>query len=240
MKYFLLVLPLALLFSCHDKEQVTVYNGEKFLEFNLQFPIDSISKEIDWNREKPVSEFTLNGKTPLRYSVALKNDTIAVLSQFYDGKWELQENISYTEWAVSRIENNKIISEFKITDFDNDGDEDLVCWANTNVNGNVWTVIFLNDQNTKKLVKLYNTADNTDIWDMPQYDAATGTINCTLNGSAYGASEESSYKLENITAKPITKSRQDRYDSEEIIDIDYVGKSGKWEIIKTTKENTEP
>jgi hypothetical protein len=177
---FVLLLPI------FATSQVIVYDNEMFLEFTLLFHEDSISATgIDWKKEKLISEFTLSGSRPLRYSLTLKNDTIAILSRYNNRKWELQEEMAYTDWAVSRIEGAQVISEFKITDFDNDGDEDLICWTSTNINGNMWTVIFLNDQRQQKLVKLYNFADDTDIWNRPEFDIETGIINCTLDGSAY-------------------------------------------------------
>jgi hypothetical protein len=169
---------LLLLLPVCGRAQVTIYNDEKFLEFTLHFPEESTSANgIDWSKEKLFSEFTLAGLRPLQYSIALKNDTIAILSRYDNGKRELQEEMAYTDWAVSRIEEAKVISEFKITDFDNDGDEDLICWTSTNINGNMWTVIFLNDQRQQKLVKLYNLADDTDIWNRPEFDIETGIIN---------------------------------------------------------------
>jgi hypothetical protein len=143
--------------------------------------------------------------------------------------------MAYTDWAVSRIEGAQVISEFKITDFDNDGDEDLICWTSTNINGNMWTVIFLNDQRQQKLVKLYNFADDTDIWNRPEFDIETGIINCTLDGSAYGASEESSYKLNYLTPVPLIKERQERYNSRYIEDFYFKGKKGKWQLVKHMK-----
>ena len=227
---FLLLLPI------FATSQVTVYDNEKFLELALLFHEDSISATgIDLKKGKLISEFTLSGSRPLRYSLTLKNDTIAILSRYNNRKWELQEEMAYTDWAVSRIEEAKVISEFKIIDFDNDGDEDLICWTSTNINGNMWTVIFLNDQRQQKLVKLYNLADDTDIWTRPEFDIETGIINCTLDGSAYGASEESSYKLNYLTPIPLIKERQERYNSRYIEDFYYKGKNGKWQLVKRIK-----
>ena len=220
----------------YSTAQVTIYDEEKFLEFTLQFPPDTTSAtQIDWGKEKLVSEFIMKGEVPLKYLIALKNDTIAALSKYADGRWEFQEDIAYTDWAVRRVDGTKVISEFKITDFDNDGDEDLTCWTFTNINGNMWTIIFLNDQENQKLVSLYNTADQTLIWDRPEYDNTTGVINCTLDGSAYGASEESSFKLNYLTPIPLLKERQERYDPKYIEDFYYKGEKGKWKLVKHTK-----
>jgi len=236
MKYIALLI---IIFPLCLNAQVIKYNHEKYLEFTLQFPQDSASATgIDWNKEKLISQFKLKGKKDLQYSITLVNDTVASLSKYQNGKWEFQGNIQYTDWAVRRIDKSKVISEFKITDFDHDGDEDLLCWVTTNVNGNEWTLIFLNDQANLKLVKLYDTAEETDIWNRPTYNKKTHTIDCALEGSAYGTSWESRYKLNNLTATPISKIMQNRQ-QEAIIDYDYIGKDGKWKLTRTTTEKFE-
>jgi len=230
----LLLLLLLLLSGCATA-QVTIYDNEKFIEFTLQFPPDTTSAtQIDWGKEKLVSEFILKGEVPLKYSIALKNDTIAALSKYANGRWEFQEDIAYTDWAVRRVDGTKVISEFKITDFDNDGDEDLTCWTFTNVNGNMWTIIFLNDQENQKLVSLYDTADQTLIWDRPEYDNATGIINCTLDSSAFGISSESSYKLNGIVAKPIQKQEFDSTTDKSVFETEFVGENGTWKQTSQT------
>jgi len=228
--FFAIVFPLTL------TAQTRVYDSIKYIEFNLAFATDTTSFEsIDWEKEQLVSRFTLQGAEPLYYSIALINDTIANFSEFKNGKWQFQETLKHSGWAVRRVDENTITSEFTISDFDNDGDEDLICLVNTNMNGNMWTVIFLNDQRQHKLTRLYNLADETDIWNRPEYDAATGIINCTLDGSAYGASEESSFKLNYLTPIPLIKERQERYDPKYIEDFYYKGEKGKWKLVKHTK-----
>jgi hypothetical protein len=78
---FVLLLPI------FATSQVIVYDNEMFLEFTLLFHEDSISATgIDWKKEKLISEFTLSGSRPLRYSLTLKNDTIAILSRYNNRK----------------------------------------------------------------------------------------------------------------------------------------------------------
>jgi hypothetical protein len=127
-------------------------------------------------------------------------------------------------------EKNFLVSNFKIIDFDHDGNEDLLCWVFSNINGNVWTIIYLYDPKQQKLVKLQNTVDHTDIWNDPEYRLKTSTINCSLYGSAFGNSEESSYKLEkNHSVIPLKKHIESR-SQESVIDYKYVGEKGKWKL----------
>ena len=168
------------------KDQTKMYDGDKYVVFNLKYATDTTSVDgIDWKKEKLSSEFTLKGKNEIRYSITVKNDSVAQLSKYDGEKFVFQESINITDWAISRGENNTIISEFKITDFDEDGNDDLICWVSTNVNGNIWTVIYLNIPEEKKLKKLYS-ADGTDVWDAPVYDSKTKIISCELVSGAYG------------------------------------------------------
>lgn len=236
MKPFLIFL--FLLSSIYATSQTIDFDDEIRLHFKLKYAdSDTGISDINWKKERPVSEFTLKGEKPLKYSVTLENDSTAVLSRFTGGKWILQERIAISEWAISRIEDKAIISEFKITDFNLDGNEDLVCWAFTNINGNEWDLIYLNNDQKGQLVKLWNDADETDIWDRPVFDAETGYISTQLDGSAYGSSEESLFLLDKFEAIPIGKHEQDRND-EIIIDKYYIGNNGKWDLYQTFTDNS--
>ncbi|OYQ47212.1 hypothetical protein CHU92_01110 [Flavobacterium cyanobacteriorum] len=194
--WLLLLLPLSS-FSQTEEE-------EEFVLFNLKYPSDTLSVDgIDWEKENLTSEFTLRGKTQLLYAIKIENDTTAKLLINEKEKWVVQENIPITGWALRRIDKDVIFSEFKIKDFDKDGDEDLICWVNSNMNGNVWTIIFLNDQKTQKLVKLWDSAEETDIWDDPVYDNRKKIIECELYSGVYGFQYKSTYKLNDLEAIPI-------------------------------------
>lgn len=215
--------------------QTETRDSVKYLTFNSKFPADTIGNdEIDFNRENPVCEFTLNGSTTLNYSLKLENDTVASLFELKGAKYVIQERFGYESYFLYR-ENNNLRSEYKILDFDNDGDEDLLLWICSNINGNMWTIIFLNDQETKKLIKLYDTAGQTDIWDRPEFDSVTSIINCTLDGSVFGTSAESTFKLNGLEAEPLIMHYQDRTNPKYIIDYDYIGVDGKWKLIEKKK-----
>jgi hypothetical protein len=181
------------------------------------------------------ANFTLKGKIPLKYSFHLESDSTATLHHFKKNKYQLQETLNYQPY-LWHLEDHLLYSNFKITDFDNDGDEDLVCWVYSNINGNEWTVIFINDQKQQKLVRLYNKADKTDIWDSPRFDKKTNNINTELYGSVFGESEESSYKLNGLTVTPLKKHFQDRT-GKRIYDYYYIGKKGKWKLKSKIKQD---
>jgi hypothetical protein len=213
--------------------QVINHNGEKFLAFTMQFPTDTTSLTgVDWSREHLEATFTLQGKNPLTYQVKPINDTLMEL-------WQLQEHINYFGWALHRWDANTIISELKITDFDHDGDEDLQCWVTTNVNGNQWTQLFLNDQKQQKLVRLVNTtAPRGDgIWDAPTYDPETGLIHTELYSGAYGVQNEATYQLNGTTAQPLTMEEEDMGNSDYIVYTTYKGENGTWKKVTETRED---
>jgi len=233
----LFILPITLL------AQVREYEGEKFLEFTTHFPYDSSSLTgIDWKQEKLEATVTLQGKNPLTYNIKPVNDTVIEIWQLRDNKWKRQEKITYFGWALHRWDDEagKILSELKITDFDHDGDEDLVCWVTSNVNGNVWTIIFINDNEKQKLVKLKSKADyNSDIWDAPTFDPATGLIHTELFSSANGTQNTATYKLNGTVVTPVLKEETDMGNPDYFLYTTYEGKKGKWKKVGETKEEIE-
>ena len=232
------ILLLFLFSSIYASSQTIDFDDDEIrLHFKLKYTTnDTGVSDINWEKEDPVSEFTLKGEKPLKYSVTLENDSTAVLSQNVGGKWVLQERIPISEWTISRLENKAIISEFKIADFNQDGNEDLICWTHTNINGNEWVVIYLNNPVKGKLSKLWDDAGETDIWDRPVYNPETAYISTQLDGSAYGTSEESIFLLDQFEAIPVSKHEQDRND-EIIIDKYYIGNNGKWDLYQTFTDN---
>ncbi|WP_289663829.1 hypothetical protein [Flavobacterium panacagri] len=238
MKYsFLLFLLIGNFVFSQTETQIEIDSIPRItFEINSSVNVSDI-RDIDFTKEKPKCEFELKGKIPLKYVFFLENDSIASLHQFKNNELKFQENLDYQPF-MWLVDDNLIFSNFKIMDFDYDGDDDLVCWVHSNVNGNEWTVIFINDQKQQKLVRLYNTADKTDIWDRPRFDKKTNTINTELYGSVFGTSEESSYRLQDdLTVIPLKKHFQDRT-GKRMYDYEYVGKNGKWKLIsKTSSKN---
>ncbi|STO14380.1 hypothetical protein [Flavobacterium hibernum] len=226
---------LLLLFNINMAFSQTKPNSNWTLAFNVNFPPSSESiEDINFANEKPECKFELKGKVMLKYSFCLQNDSIASLFQFKNNKYEFQENMIYQPY-LWHFDGELLISNFKIIDFNHDGNEDLLCWINSNINGNRWTILFMNDQRQQKLVRLYNTADQTDIWDYPQYHNETKIISTEFYGSAFGTSGESSYKLkDDFTIIPLQKHFQDRT-TNNIVDYNYVGKNGKWKLKSKVK-----
>lgn len=230
-----LLLLLIFLMSLSSLSQTTLYGDGKYVTFKLRHKANNNKSDsgIYWNKENLISEFILEGDTPLKYAIKLENDSIAALLAFNNGKWIEEDKIVHDSWPLRRIDGKKIISEFKITDFNKDGNEDLLCWVMSNMNGNVWTIVYLNDPIQQKLVKLWDIADDTDIWDRPEYETTTGSIHTTLEGSAYSHSAEATYKLEGLIAKPLEKHYQDRSSAINFRDDYYKGNNGKWELTES-------
>lgn len=231
MKYSFLFFLLIFNFSLLHAQNAS----ERTLTFKMNFPPKSSSfEDIDFTKEKPECKFELKGKIPLKYSFRLQNDSVVSLYQIKKNKIQFQEKMNYQPF-LWHLDKGMVFSNFKIIDFDNDGDEDMVCWVFSNINGNEWTIIFINDQKQQKLVRLYNTADNTDVWNKPRFNKKTRVINTELYGSAYGTSEESSYSLKSdLTIIPLKKHFQDRTEKY-MFDYEYVGKNGKWKLKSKTK-----
>ena len=236
MKPFLLFTFLYLAFS--SNAQTKIYEDNNYVTFNLKYAKDTTTVDgIDWEKEKLFSEFTLKGKKDIKYAISIKNQYSASLLLLNNGKWKIQEKINITGLTLRRIANKVIISEFHITDFNNDGNEDIVCWADTNINSNKWSLIYLNDNENQKLVKLWNDADKTDIWARPLYDTETSTIRTERDGSVNGTSDECLFILDGIDALPVSKHYQDRT-GDRAIDYYYSGNNDKWELQQTFQDNT--
>jgi len=217
--------------------QTINYQGDKYVLFRLENKENNsvLNTSIHWKLENPVSEFTLKGKAPTKYSIRLKNDTIALLYRHDDKKLILHDTISHSGWPLRRINGKEIISEFKITDFDCDGNEDLLCCAASNINGNQWTLIYLNDQKQRKLVKLMNNADKTDIWDNPHYNKKKKLIECELFSGVFGFQSTYTFRLENHIALPVYKEERnytsvDAKTGEGEVIQEFTGDSGIWKL----------
>lgn len=240
-QWSLVLILLSFLIQCKPKiakdltdENVTTKHSVTYISFDKMAPVNESSDiGVNWKVEKPISEFTLNGIKPLTYKLELINDSIAVLSQRIDDNWHEQDKFEFRPWLWV-IDDQKIISKFRITDFDKDGDEDLLCWVISNINGNEFTYIYLNDSD--KLIKLYNKAEETFYWFTPQYNHQKKELYSNWYGSAYGHDDECIYKLENLNVIPVSKHHQER-SGEEIRDDYYKGKNGKWKLTKIVTED---
>lgn len=199
--------------------------------FEKTVPVnDSSDIGIDWKVEKPVAEFELAGKNKLTYRFELLNDSIAALSQKVKGNWQEQDKFQFEPWHWI-VQDSLVISNFETKDFDKDGDDDVLCCLFSNINGNEWTLIYLNDGS--KLVKLYDTADDTDQWLMPIYKENTKTLHTEMFSSAYGVANTATYRLEGTTAIPLKKEEGDSAtDTMVITHYTYKGENGKWKLTK--------
>jgi hypothetical protein len=229
MKHFLIIL---LTLPCLLNAQVKEDGDAKTLAFAIGHHVnDSIrfGNQLDIKTIRPMCIFTLAGTPALQYRLTLVNDTVANLDK-YTTEWQFQEDFPI-DAGYMEVQNDTLFAPYTIYDFDQDGDEDLVCWLSSNMNGNRWSSIYLNDPHQQKLVQLYNTAENTYVWDAPDYDPATGNITCTLLGSAFSNDAQSHYKLAGLTAVPLTKQAQERSYVPYIFDYEYIGENSRWKQV---------
>ncbi|NVN95104.1 MAG: hypothetical protein HXX18_07475 [Bacteroidetes bacterium] len=184
-----------------------------------------------------IQEFILTGKNNNKYLIEIINDSNSVLSQYMNGIWKSIDTINHIFFITDS--NELLVPSFYIADFNNDGNQDLLCWTMTNVNGNQWTEIYLN--NTLTLIKLVNTADG--IWAFPEYHNDKKIITCEEVSGCFGVSSESSFRLKDFKATPIRKVELDnthmiqkkgKYVNQ--ITRTYIGKNGKWKLVSIKKK----
>lgn len=76
------------------------------------------------------------------------------------------------------------------------------------------------------------------MWCGPQYNAKTKVISCILVSGTFGLSADYTYRLDGLTAIPLKKQVQDNTQINAITGegaetYEYIGKNGKWKLIKT-------
>lgn len=226
----LILLILLIYSSIYAQENVS---DEKYIQFKVSDYNPDAGLD-NWNVDNLTSEFELNGKIPLQFSIRLVNDSIMELSQKLKNGVkiiDIQEYYPFT-WTLDK---DIITSSFRITDFNKDGNEDLLCWTQSNMNGNQWTIIYINDNENSRLAKLWDPAEETDIWDRPEYDKSGKIINTTLDASVFGISNECTYRLDGLKVIPLTKDEEDRTSTKYIMNKTYRGENGKWKLVKSKK-----
>jgi len=197
-------------------------------QYNSNPKDDYDADKIDFSKEQPESVFIFAGPVPLKYKMKLVNDTVAQLYGYQSGQWHLQEDMRYESYFLERYEEDGLLhSRFEISDFDNDGDQDLLCGVFSSMNGNMWSHIYLNDQQTLRLVKLNNIEDD-GYWVNSRY--SNGKIYCAEYGSAFGPSYEAEYLLQGLKAIPLKKKAESHsYCVQEYYNLE--GRDGEWKMV---------
>lgn len=227
MKHFLLLIIAALptLLLAQNKSKA---NGSVALqdEGYIMFAVDSTEILL------PV-EFTLTGKKPLHYRISFKDQSSFLLSQNINGRYVVQDTLlcdtNYWQWQ----ENRPVVSSFRITDFDADGNQDLVYVASVGGHGDMLTVIYLNNPKQGKLVLLADINGNSDFLVNPEYDAKKKLLTTYASGGMHGYSNET-YKLKNQVAEPIERIEAEFTDESQTVERRYKYQNGEWVLIKTT------
>jgi hypothetical protein len=208
---------------------LALFAQESTILFRLKAPInDTLAViEIDFKNENLSSDFVLQGKIPLHYSVKMNDFKHTVLFRIQGENKAIEDEIKYPQ--RNHISSDSIISGIKITDFNKDGNEDIVCYVyGYYMEG---AIIYLNNPSQGKLVKLWNTAEATDFWVNPVFDQSNNTIKCNYNDPDHGELFESTYVFENFTTTPVSK-HQKGYVKNKRFDNRYIGEDNKWVLVK--------
>lgn len=196
--------------------------------FKLRQPInDSLPVVlIDFKNENLSSDFILQGKTQLHYAVEMKNYDYITLYKIENEKVKI-ETLKYP--VRSQFSSDTIFSGLRITDFNKDGNEDLLCLTHSNYMTGV--IIYLNDPSQQKLIKLYNTAESSYFWVNPVFDESNNMIKCHYEDNEHGDFFESTYTLKDFTATAISKHHKG-YVKDKEFDNRYEVQNNKWVIVK--------
>lgn len=211
------------IFSC-SKPKIAPRNVEiTFTHLGTNEGQDSINWTSD---NKILHEFELSGDNSIRCALTVIANESVVFSQYINEHWQTIDTLGYSIFS-------DVTPVFKITDFNQDGNEDFMFRSHTNVNGNDWEKIFLNNPSTGQLQKLHTTPDEEDVWSAPEYNPKTKTISCTLVSGNYGLSADYTYRLDGFTAIPLKKVEQDNTQLNAITGEGaqkriYIGKNSKW------------
>jgi len=198
----------------------------------IDFRIETIPLEtggIQILKSEFRQEFKINDQ---QYCIEIINDSTSVFSLYNSSQWQVIDSISLILFIVDT--NRMITPEFTIQDFNNDGFDDFLCWPFTDIHGNQWTFIYLYDPSTSRIVKLFNHAEKTFIWDNPNYDTTKQQISCELLSGVLGTHIESTYYLKGLIAEPLEKTIIENSMSGETIiskERHYKGKNGHWKRI---------
>lgn len=227
MKHFLLLLlaalPTLLLAQTKSKPNGSVALQQ---EGYIMFAVDSIEILL------PV-EFTLTGKKPLHYRISFKDQSSFLLSQNINGRYMVQDTLlcdtNYWQWQ----ENRPVVSSFRITDFDADGNQDFVYVSTVSGHGDMATGIYLNDPGQGRLVLLTDTDGNAEFLVNPEYDAKNKILTTSVSGGMKGHFN-TTYKLKNNAAEPLEHIKVEFTDDGQTVESRYKYKNGEWVLIKTT------
>lgn len=207
----------------------------------IKFSHISVSDERDsivWLNNANTLKFDLKGVLTIKCSLTVLENETVMLSQYNNGQWTVVDTLSYSVFPSN--DTDYITPAFMITDFDKDGNEDFLCWTHTNINGNQWSSVYINDPVTKKLKKLKTTKDEEDVWCAPTFNSRTKIITSTEVSGNYGYSYTSTYKLENQIAVPLEKEVSDNTQLNSttgkgaVLKL-YKGKKGRWKLIQKIK-----
>jgi len=207
-----------------------------YVMFGFEDIFDPQTGGLDFKAQEIWQNITLKGKTPLEYQLKVVDAGTALMLQNIDKAWVVRDTILCSTDTWTLMEGWPLVSSFRVTDFDKDGNEDLMYTDVSGGHNALTTLIYLNHPKTGRLVKLYNTADATYLWDDPQYDAKNKTVTTSVSGGLHGIHINTTYKLKKATAIPLTKTEIDHTDENVGIERNYKYKDRHWKLVKTVRQ----
>ncbi len=151
-------------FACKTNKQNLILKSEsEFIQQTdssliLQFYYDTSFSKYHKLLAKPrrSAHFLLKGKHNSQYIIENINDTLSIIYRLKKKNYFFIDSIIHQDCS---FECEQLVPSFTIHDFNKDGNQDLSCWAYSNINGNQWTYIYLFNDKKNRLVSLLNTSE---------------------------------------------------------------------------------
>jgi len=230
-----LALPFTLLAQDPEPNGYVALEKEGYIMFGYEDMVDGMTDEVDFKNQDIATDFVLQGKKPIEYRIKLEDNETGILLRKGNDGWIIQDTLvteaDLWEWR----EGWPLVSPFRVIDFDNDGNQDLVCIESIGGHNEMSTVIYLNSPKFQKLVKLYDMAEDSYSFVNPEYDAKKHLLKTYISGGTYSISISSTYKINEGIAVPLMKTEIDLTNEEQTVNSNYKGKNGKWVLESAVK-----
>jgi hypothetical protein len=230
---FLLLLPYSLIAQEPEANGYVALEREGYVMFSFENILDPATGDVDFKGKDIATDIILEGGKPLEYRIEIKDNETALLLQKRNNSWIVQDTLMINIDMWEFREGWPLISPFKVTDFDKDGDQDLVYTEYLGGRNDTTTAIYLNTFGNKSLVRLYDIAEESYDFVNPEYDTNKCVLKTYISGGLYSVSTTSIYKIDEGIAKPLRRIEIDHTDEVKIVESTYKGVKNKWVLENT-------